>query len=187
MFQCNCRFKIVYFLPPADCNQSPSSIAINNLSRGAQFHFGFNFKMTSISFAVPWIGEDFEEVGASKWFFSINCSFRDEDVRNQLHRSVAIKFQNRQGRRRKVWRRKFAKTENSFGFLVSWPIVCFRLSSVEKVPHQVPSVVYGLDWHCEPSSVTYCAVFYFSKIFFLTYNFYSFSWRHGFHLDMCDM
>ena len=69
MFQCNCRFKIVYFLPPADCNQSPSSIAINNLSRGAQFHFGFNFKKTSISFDVPWIGEDFEEVGAIKCFF----------------------------------------------------------------------------------------------------------------------
>ena len=53
------------------------------------------------------------------------------------------------------------------------------MSSVEKVPHQVPSVVYGLDWHCEPSSVTYCAVFYFSNFFFLTYNFYSFTLSLG--------
>ena len=144
VFQCNCRFKIVYFLPPADCNQSPSSIAINNLSRGAQFYFGFNFKKASISFVVPWIGEDFEEVGASKCFFSsINCSFRDEDVRNQLHRSVAIKLQNRQSRRRKVWRRKFAKTENSSGFLGFWPIVCFRSQQiVRKVLKKNPSKTY---------------------------------------------
>ena len=149
MFQCNCRFKIVYFLPPADCNQSPSSIAINNLSRGAQFHFGFNLKKTSISFAVPWIGEDFEEVGASKWFSSINCSFRDEDVRNQLQRSVAIKFQNRQSRRRNVWRKKSAKTEKSLlGFSDSDQLCASEASRLWWGRFCKRIQVKNILWHC---------------------------------------